>query len=62
MPWVDEARLDDPDALRAKALTEVPLLEGATHCFVSATITHLTFDPDYPTAFTSEFSRTVEVK
>jgi pimeloyl-ACP methyl ester carboxylesterase len=33
--WRDQ----DPDALRAKALTEVPLLEGATHCFVSATIT-----------------------
>jgi pimeloyl-ACP methyl ester carboxylesterase len=29
----------DPDALRAKARTEVPLLQGATHCFVSATIT-----------------------
>ena len=33
--WRDQ----DPDALRAKALTEVPLLEGATHCFVAATIT-----------------------
>jgi pimeloyl-ACP methyl ester carboxylesterase len=29
----------DPDALRARACEEVPLLEGATHCFVSATIT-----------------------
>jgi len=29
----------DPDALRAAACAEVPLLEGATHCFVSATIT-----------------------
>ncbi|HXW58657.1 MAG TPA: alpha/beta hydrolase [Solirubrobacteraceae bacterium] len=29
----------DPDALRAAACKEVPLLEGATHCFVSATIT-----------------------
>ncbi len=29
----------DPDALKAAALTEVPLLEGATHCFVAATIT-----------------------
>ena len=28
----------DPDALRAAALTEVPPLEGATHCFVAATI------------------------
>jgi pimeloyl-ACP methyl ester carboxylesterase len=29
-----------PDALRAAAVREVPLLEGATHCFVSATVTH----------------------
>jgi pimeloyl-ACP methyl ester carboxylesterase len=29
----------DPDALRAAACKEVPLLEAATHCFVSATIT-----------------------
>jgi pimeloyl-ACP methyl ester carboxylesterase len=29
----------NPDALRAAACAEVPLLEGATHCFVSATIT-----------------------
>jgi pimeloyl-ACP methyl ester carboxylesterase len=29
----------DPDALRAAACREVPLLEGATHCFVAATIT-----------------------
>jgi hypothetical protein len=29
----------DPDALRTAACTEVPLLDGATHCFVSATIT-----------------------
>jgi len=29
----------DPDALRAAACEEVPLLEGATHCFVAATIT-----------------------
>jgi pimeloyl-ACP methyl ester carboxylesterase len=33
--WRDQ----DPDALRAKACAEVPLLEGATHCFVAATIT-----------------------
>ena len=33
--WRDQ----DPDALRAEACTEVPLLDGATHCFVSATIT-----------------------
>jgi pimeloyl-ACP methyl ester carboxylesterase len=29
----------DPDALRAAACAEVPLLEGATHCFVTATLT-----------------------
>ena len=28
----------DPDALRAAACQEVPLLEGATHCFVAATV------------------------
>ena len=37
---VDEDWRDrDPDALRAEARAEVPLLEGATHCFVSATVT-----------------------
>jgi pimeloyl-ACP methyl ester carboxylesterase len=37
---VDEDWRDcDPDALRAAACREVPLLEGATHCFVSATVT-----------------------
>ena len=37
---VDEDWRDcDPDALRAAACAEIPLLEGATHCFVSATIT-----------------------
>ena len=37
---VDEDWRDrDPDALRAAACKEVPLLEGATHCFVSATVT-----------------------
>jgi pimeloyl-ACP methyl ester carboxylesterase len=37
---VDEDWRDrDPDALRAAACAEVPLLEGATHFFVSATIT-----------------------
>jgi pimeloyl-ACP methyl ester carboxylesterase len=36
---VDEDWQDhDPDVLRAKACKEVPLLEGATHCFVAATI------------------------
>ncbi len=36
---VDEDWKDyDPDVLRAKACQEVPLLEGATHCFVSATV------------------------
>jgi len=29
----------DPDALRAAACEEVPLLPGATHCFVTATLT-----------------------
>jgi len=33
--WTDR----DPDALRAAACAEVPLLDRATHCFVSATIT-----------------------
>jgi pimeloyl-ACP methyl ester carboxylesterase len=33
--WCDQ----DPDALRGAACAEVPLLEGATHCFVSATVT-----------------------
>jgi pimeloyl-ACP methyl ester carboxylesterase len=37
---VDEDWRDlDPDALRAAACREIPLLDGATHCFVSATIT-----------------------
>ncbi|HEX4735114.1 MAG TPA: alpha/beta hydrolase [Thermoleophilaceae bacterium] len=37
---VDEDWRDcDPDALRAKAVAEVPLLKGVTHCFVTATIT-----------------------
>jgi pimeloyl-ACP methyl ester carboxylesterase len=36
---VDEDWCDgDPDALRAVACKEVPLLDGATHCFVTATI------------------------
>jgi len=35
----------DPEALRAVACKEVPLLPGATHCFVSATITR---DPQHP--------------
>jgi pimeloyl-ACP methyl ester carboxylesterase len=35
----------DPDALRVVACEEVPLLEGATHCFVAATITA---DPRHP--------------
>lgn len=29
----------DPDALRAAVHAEVPLLQGATHCFVSASVT-----------------------
>jgi pimeloyl-ACP methyl ester carboxylesterase len=37
---VDEDWRDtDPDALRAKACQEVPLLDGAVHCFVAATVT-----------------------
>jgi hypothetical protein len=28
----------DPDALRAAACQEIPLLDGATHCFVAATV------------------------
>jgi pimeloyl-ACP methyl ester carboxylesterase len=37
---VDEDWRDaEPDALKAAACAEIPLLEGATHCFVSATIT-----------------------
>ena len=37
---VDEDWRDrDPDALRAAATAEIPLLEGATHCFVCATVT-----------------------
>jgi pimeloyl-ACP methyl ester carboxylesterase len=43
---VDEDWRDrDPDALRAAACAEVPLLEGATHCFVAATVTR---SPEHP--------------
>ncbi len=35
----------DPEALRAVACREVPLLPGATHCFISATVTR---DPQHP--------------
>jgi hypothetical protein len=35
----------DPDALRAEACAEVPLLDGVTHCFVTATITR---SPKHP--------------
>jgi pimeloyl-ACP methyl ester carboxylesterase len=43
---VDEDWRDcDPEALRAAALREVPLLEGATHYFVSATVTR---SPSHP--------------
>ena len=41
----DDWRDRDPDELRAEACREVPLLEGATHCFVSATITR---SPKHP--------------
>jgi len=37
---VDEDWRDcDPDALKAAACAEIPLLAGATHCFISATVT-----------------------
>ena len=43
---VDEDWRDsDPDALRGAACAEIPLLEGATHCFVSAAITRSTRHP-----------------
>ena len=43
---VDEDWRDiDPEALRGQALAEVPLLENACHCFVSATITR---NPKHP--------------
>jgi pimeloyl-ACP methyl ester carboxylesterase len=35
----------DPDALRAAACQEIPLLEGAMHCFVAATVTRGGRDP-----------------
>jgi pimeloyl-ACP methyl ester carboxylesterase len=35
----------DPDALRVAACQEVPLLDGATHCFVAATLTRGGRDP-----------------
>lgn len=41
----DDWRDRDPDALKAEACTEVPLLDGATHCFVSATVTR---SPQHP--------------
>ena len=37
----------DPDALRASACAELPLLDGATHCFVAATLTR---SPRHPLA------------
>jgi hypothetical protein len=35
----------DPDALRATACQEIPLLDGATHCFVSASVTRSPKNP-----------------
>ncbi len=35
----------DPEALRAAACAEVPLLDGVAHCFVTATVTR---DPRHP--------------
>ena len=43
---VDEDWRDcDPDALRAAACREVPLLPGATHCFVAATVSRRSEHP-----------------
>jgi pimeloyl-ACP methyl ester carboxylesterase len=43
---VDEDWRDrDPEALRAAACREVPLLDGATHCFVAATVTRSAAHP-----------------
>jgi pimeloyl-ACP methyl ester carboxylesterase len=43
---VDEDWRDrDRDALRATACKEIPLLEGATHCFVSASLTRSPRNP-----------------
>jgi len=43
---VDEDWKDrDPDALRATACKEIPLLDGATHCFVSASLTRSPKNP-----------------
>jgi len=43
---VDEDWCDrDPHALREAAVAEVPLLAGATHCFVSATVTRSSSNP-----------------
>jgi pimeloyl-ACP methyl ester carboxylesterase len=41
----DDWRDLDPDALRSKALSEIPLLDGASHYFVAATVTR---SPDHP--------------
>ena len=43
---VDEDWQDrDPDALRAAACKEIPLLDGAKHCFVSASLTRSPRNP-----------------
>jgi pimeloyl-ACP methyl ester carboxylesterase len=43
---VDEDWCDcHPDALRVAACREIPLLEGATHCFVAATVTRRAAHP-----------------
>jgi pimeloyl-ACP methyl ester carboxylesterase len=41
----DDWRDCDPDALRAAACKEVPLLDGAMHCFIAATVTRGGNDP-----------------
>ena len=41
----DDWKDADPDALRAAACEEIPLLEGAKHCFVSASLTRSPKNP-----------------
>jgi pimeloyl-ACP methyl ester carboxylesterase len=41
----DDWKDHDPDALRATACQEIPLLDGATHCFVSASVTRSPRNP-----------------
>jgi hypothetical protein len=41
----DDWKDHNPDALRAVACQEVPLLDGVTHCFVSASLTRSPRNP-----------------